>query len=137
MHQAAGVGVGEAPRRLGTQAGGLGMAEPGAAVEDVAQAAAAEVLEHEIGAVGVLAPVENPQHVRVVERRDRARLGAEALQEGGILGQGGLEDLDGDMALQGHVFSQVDVRRCAGAQGGEQSIALSQDTADGFGDLRH
>ena len=110
VHQPPGMGVGQALCDLGAQMGGLGVAETDPAVEQVAQRSAPQVLQHQVGTVGVLAPVEDPQHMGVVQRRHRAGLGAEALEERLVAGQPGLKDLDGDMALQGHVFGQEDVR---------------------------
>ena len=124
VHQPADVGVGETLGHLGPELGGLGMGEPDVAVEQVAQRAPAEILEDQIRPVGVLAPVEDTQDVGVVERGDRARLGAEALQEGAVGGEAGLEDLDRDVALQRHVFGKEDVSRSAGAQSGEQPVPL-------------
>jgi hypothetical protein len=114
--------------------GGLGVAQPDAPVEQVAQRAPAEILQHEVRAVGVLAPVEDAQHVGMVEGGHRAGLGPEALQEGLVGGQPGLEDLDRDVALQGHVLGQEDVSRGASAQSGEQPVPLPKDPADGIRD---
>ena len=117
--------------------GRLGVREPHAAVEQVAQRAPAEILQHQIRPVGVLAPVEDPQHVGVVERGHRARLGPEALQERLVGGQAGLQDLDRDVALQRHVLGQEDVGRSASAQSGEQPVPLPKDPADGIRDQGH
>ena len=116
--------VGEALGHLGPELGRLRMAEPDPAVEEVAQRATAEILEHQIRPVGVLTPVEHAQNVGVVERGDRARLGAEALQEGAVGGEARLEHFDRDVTLQRHVFGKEDVCRSAGAQSGEQPVPL-------------
>ena len=81
------VRVGQPLRHLGPQLGRLRVREPDVAVEQVAQRAPAEILQHQIRPVRVLAPVEDAQHVRVVQRGDRARLGPEALQERLVGGQ--------------------------------------------------
>ena len=107
------------------------MGEPHAPVEQVAQRAPAEILEDEVGPVGVVAPVEDPQHVGVVERGHRTRLGPEALEERLVGGKAGLQHLDRDMALQRHVLGEVDVGGGAGAQCGEQPVPLPKDPADG------
>ena len=107
------------------------MREPDATIEQVAQRAAAEILEDQVRPVRVLTPVEDAQHVRVVERGHRARLGPEALQERLVGGQPGLEHLDRDVALQRHVLGQEDVGGSAGAQSGEQPVPLPKDPADG------
>jgi hypothetical protein len=137
VHQAPAVRVGQALCHLGPQMGRLRMGQPDAAVEQVAQRAPAEILQDQIWAIGVLTPVEDAQHVGVVEGGHRPGLGPEALQEGLVRGQPGLEYLDRDVTLQGHVFGQEDVSRGASAQSGEQPVPLPKDPADGIRDKGH
>ena len=137
VHQPPGVRVGQALRHLGSQMRGLGVGEPVAPVEQVAQRPAAEILQHQIRPVGVLAPVEHPQHVGMVQGGDRAGLGPESLQKGLVAGQPGLEHLDRDVPLQAHVFGEIDVSRGASAQSGEQPVPLPKDPADGIRDKGH
>ncbi len=66
------------------------MGEPQVAIEQVAQRAPAEILEYEVRPVSVVAPVEDAEHVRVVERGHRARLGPETLEERLVGGEAGL-----------------------------------------------
>ncbi len=58
------------PGHLGTEGGRLGVAQSNPLVEHVAQRSPAEVFEHQIGAVGVLTPVEDSKDMGVVERGD-------------------------------------------------------------------
>ena len=131
------MGVGETLGCLDAEPGSLGLAELHVVVEHVPQAAAAQVLEHQVGPIGVLTPVEDPKDMGVVEGGHRAGLGAEALEEGLVLGQPRLEHLYGDKTLQRHVFGEEDVRRRASAQGGDQPVPLPEDPADGIGDEGH
>ena len=111
--------------------------EEHAGVEHLAQAAAGQVLEDQIGLTVLFAPVVDLEDVRVVEGGRRPRLGPEALEEGGIAGQGRMEDLDGHPAVQGDVVGQIDVRGRTGPQGSDESVAAAEDTPDGVGDTRH
>ena len=73
----------------------------------------------------------------MVESGHRPGLGPEALEEGGVAGQGRMEDLDGHPAVQGDVVGQVDVRGRTCPQGSDESVAVAEDTPDGVGDTRH
>jgi len=137
VNQTAGVGVGQTLGGLHPEPCRLGLAEQESMVEDVAQAAAVEVLEHQVRPAFILSPIEDSQDVRVVQRRDRTGLPLEAPEERSVMGQSRLEDLDGDAALQGHVLGKEDVRRRAGAEGGDQPVPLPEDPADGIGDKGH
>ena len=106
-------------------------------VEDLAEAAAGQVLEDQVGLTVLFAPVVDLEDVRMVEGGDRPGLGPEALEEGGVAGQGRMEDLDGHPAMEGDVVGQVDVGGRTGAQGRDQSVAVAEDTPDGVGDTRH
>ena len=86
-------------------------------VVDLAERAAGQVLEDQVGLAVLLAPVVDPQDVRVVEGGDGPGLGPEPLEEGLVAGQGGVEDLDGHLALERDVVGQVDVRGRTGPHG--------------------
>ncbi len=124
------VGVVEAPGRFQPHQDGLRRGEAMAAVEQVAQAAAAEILEHEERAVVLLAPVEHRHDVGVVERRHRPGLGPEAAQEALVGGQGVVEHLDGDAPAQPHVVGDVDVGRRPRTDGREQAVSASDHAPD-------
>ena len=74
-------------------------------VVDLAQRAAGQVLEHQVRLAGLLAPVIDPQNVRVVEGSDGAGFGPEPLEEGLVPGEGRVEDLDGHLAVERDVIS--------------------------------
>ena len=100
------------------------------AVEHRTEAAAAEVLEHEVrpvvGEILVLAPVVDRHDVRMAERRRRSGLGTEALQEGGVTRQRGMQHLDRDLPPQLHVVGQVHLRGRAGADGSHEPVATTR-----------
>ena len=132
VHEAAAVGVVEAAGRLEPDHEGLRRAEQAAVVEHRAQAAATQVLGHQEGHV-VVAPVEHRHDVGVVEGRRGLGLGPEAAQEGLVVGQRIVQDLDRHPAAQRHVVGQVDRCGRAGADGRQQAIALGQHLTDAVG----
>ena len=81
VHEAAAVGVVEAPRDLQPDEEHLRQAEPHPLVEDSPQAAAAEVLGDDVRGAVVVAPVVDGDDVGVVQGRGRLRLGTEAPKE--------------------------------------------------------
>lgn len=107
-----------------------------AAVEDVPQRPAVEVLEDEERSVRVLSPVEDLHHVGVAEAGDGAGLGPEAAEERLVLGEGGVQDLDGDATVQLDVVGHVDVGRRASADGSDESVSPPEHAADLVGDAR-
>ena len=68
------------------------------------------------------ADVVDRDQVRVVERPRRARFLLEAAQAIRVLGEGGGEDLDGDVAAEPRVFGAVDLTHPARADGGEDLV---------------
>ena len=118
VDEAAAVRVVERARRFEADQHRLGHREPAAGVEHVAQAAAAEELQHEERALVVLAPVEDPHDVRVVQRGRGLGLGPEPAQERLVERERGLQDLDRDPATQRGVVGHVDVRGPPGADRG-------------------
>ena len=89
----------ERGRDVAADARGLRHREVRVLVEDRAEAAAFEQLEHHERDV-VLAPVVDGDDVRMVQRRRDLGFGAEAAQERGVLGERGVQDLDRDAAPQ-------------------------------------
>ncbi len=67
VHQSAQVRVGQTLRHLGPELGRLGKRQPYVTIQQVTKGAATEIFQNQIGPVGVLAPVEDAQHVRVVQ----------------------------------------------------------------------
>jgi hypothetical protein len=128
-----GVGVVEPGGDLAADGGRLGRREPVAPVEEAAQAAALEELEHHERRL-VLSPVVDGDHVGVVQRSGHLGLGAEAAEEPGVVGQSGVENLDGDLALEAHVPGGVDASARPRPQGGDQAVPAGQDTAGQVGD---
>ena len=88
--------------------------EQRALVEHRPQAAALEQLEHHERHV-VVAPVVDGDDVGVVQRRRELRLGPEAAQERGVVGERGVQHLDRDPAAQPLVLGDVDATARAGA----------------------
>ncbi len=108
------MGVVEAGRGLEAYVDRLFGGESMSGVEDLAETAASEVLEDEIGRAALLAPVEDLEDVGVVERGDRSRLGPEPAEKGLVAGERGMENLDRDTAMERDVVGQVDMCGRAG-----------------------
>ena len=77
--------------------------------QHVAQGATGEILGDQVGDGILLAPVVDLQDVGVVQCRDGSGLGSEALEEGSIVGERRLQQLDGHRALKRRVLCQVHV----------------------------
>ena len=137
MDHAPSVGVLEPGGDLDAHLDRLFGSEERPGVEHLPQTAAGQVLEDQIGLIVLFAPVVDLEDVGVVEGCRRPSLGPETLEEGGIAGQGRMEDLDGHPAMQGDVVGQIDVRGRTGPQGSDESVAAAEDTPDGVGDTRH
>ncbi len=132
MDEATAVGVVESAARFEPDDEGLGRGQDPALIEHRAEAPAPEVLGHQVGHV-VLAPVIHRHHVGVIHGRGGLSLGPEASQEGLVVGQGGVEDLDGDPTTQRHVVGQVHRRRRAGPDRGQQAVARREHQTDAVG----
>ncbi len=135
MHQLTAMGVGEAPGRLETHDQHLGEAERAAAVEHRAQVPAGEELGDQVGDDAVLTPVVHGDDVGVGEAGCHLGLGAESPQERLVVGEGGVQHLDGNRTAQGDVLTEEDRRRCAGSHRSDQPVATAQDLTDAVGDV--
>jgi hypothetical protein len=124
------VGVRQRLAGLQTDHERLGRAEPPAPVEHGPEAAAAEVLRHQVGPVGLFAPVEHGHDVGVVEGRRGPGLGPEPAQEGLVVGQRRVQDLDRHPPAQAHVVGQEHMRRRAGSNRSEEAVPASQDATE-------
>jgi hypothetical protein len=132
VDEAPGVGVVEPAGNLAADGRGLRRAEPVTPVEDAPQAAACQELEDHEGGL-VLPPVVDRHDVGMVQGGGHLRLGAEAPEESGVVGQGGVEHLDGDPALEPHVPGRVDAPAGPRPQGGHEAVPSGQDTAGQIG----
>ncbi len=116
---------------------GLRRAQATAIVEDAAEAPAAQVLGDDVGAPVVVAPVVDGDDVGVAQARRGLRFGAEAAQERGVVGQGGMEQLDGHASAKADIVGQVDLRRRSRAHGGDQPISPAEHATDLVGHAGH
>jgi hypothetical protein len=76
-----------------------------------------ELHHHEVGVAG-LAPVVDGDDVGVPEHARGAGLAAEPIDEGGIVGQIGMEDLERHIAVEDRVVGSVDLAHAAGSDAG-------------------
>ena len=130
------VGVVEAPGRLQPDQQGLGRAQPPAPVEHRAQAAAAQVLADQVRALVLLAPVVDGHDVGVVEGGRGPGLGAEAPEEGLVVGQGRVQHLDRHPAAQADVVGHEHMPGTTAADRGQQPVAVAEDATDVVGHPR-
>ncbi len=93
-----------------------------AAREGRAQRLAFEELLDDVGRAVVLADVVDGGDVGVVPDPGSLRLLLEAAQAVGVGGEGGGEDLDGDVAAEAWVLRAVDLSHAARADGGEDLV---------------
>ncbi len=131
------VGVGESIGGLRPDRSGLLGAQEVARVQQRTQAPPSEVLEHEIRDAVLVAPVVDVEHVAVIERGGEAGLCLELAQEGGVAGEGGVEQLDSDAPVQPSVIGCEDLGRSTGADHGKESVPAADDPADLFHGARH
>ncbi len=129
MDEPATVGVIEPPCSLDAHEMCLRWIETCVRIEHGAQRTATEELGHQVGDV-TLTPVVHGHHVRMVERRRRLGFGLEALQEGGVVGERGVQHLDGDASTQDDIIGEVDGGRGTGADGTEQPVAATEHLTD-------
>ena len=94
------------------------------------QAAAAEVLRHQVGAVGFLAPVEDGHDMGMVQGRGRPGLGPEPAQERFVVGQGRVQELECHPPAEPHVVGEDHVGRRAGTNRGQEAGPASQDATE-------
>ncbi len=106
----------------------LGQCQERLLVEHRPQRAALEQLQHHEGHV-VVAPVVHGHDVRVVQRRRELGLGPEPAEERGVLGQGRVQHLHRDLALQPGVLGDVDPTARARPDRAVQQVPAREDTA--------
>src|SRR5262249_14272759 len=109
------VQVGER-KRLGDLDGELerlANAQPPSPDDQLLQVLAGDVLEDDVLATVVRAPVDHRHDVRMLELRDGARLALEAVEELGFTVVLLVEDLDRDVSLEERVVRLVDARHAA------------------------
>ncbi len=95
----------------------------GATAERVGEAAAAQPAHHEVGAVRLPPVVVEGDDVGVLEAGDQLRLGLEAADEVGIVGELGPDDLDGHLAADLRLGRPVDDSEAPPADLLQQSVA--------------
>jgi hypothetical protein len=100
----------------------LARAEPATRAEHLTQRRAVDELQHQIGAVGRLAPVVHRHDVRVAERRGSLRLATEPVPEGRVGAEVGVGDLDGDQPVEHLVVGAVDDGHAAPSDLVEQPV---------------
>ena len=130
MDDALPVGELEAVRDLDRDADGVAGPQRPAALDPLLQRAAGQVLHHdERGAVD-LAHVVDGDDVRMRELRERARLLDEHPSGLAIGGGRGIEDLDRDLAVEGGVLGEVDLRRASGPDRLDDPVAALQNALE-------
>jgi hypothetical protein len=130
MYEAAGVGSCVGAADLGDDGDEIGGGHAAAALEDVLEVAALDVLHgDEHRAVGVLAKVVDIDNVRVIEARGGARFVEEALTGGFVACELGAKELDGDNSVEALVAGTVDDGGTAFAYLVHEEVASRQDAA--------
>ncbi len=81
-----------------------------------------EQLHHQVAVPVVLADVVDGRDVRMVERRDRARLAFEPPQPVAVGREGGRQDLDRDAAPEPRIARTIDLAHPAGAEQADDFI---------------
>ena len=115
MDDALRVGEREAVRDLDGDAHRVGGLERTRPLDAALDRSAREVLHHDVRKVVDLADVEDRDDIRVGELGKRARFLHEHAAQVAVGGGRGVEDLDGDLALERGVLRQVDLGRPTGA----------------------
>ncbi len=133
MHEAGAVGVGQPPADVQADEEGLRGREHPAVLQHAAQAAAGQVLGHEVWDA-VLAPVVHHHHVRVADGGDGTGFGGETTQEPLVVGEHRLEHLDRHLALETDVVGEEDLGRGTRSQGREEAVATADHAADLVGE---
>ena len=109
------MGERESVRDLDGDAHGVAGLERTHALDATFERSAREVLHHDVRKVVHLADVEDGDDVRVGELGKRARFLHEHAAQVAVSGGRGVEDLDGDLALERGVLRQVDLGGPTGA----------------------
>ena len=128
MDDALSVGVVQGPAGLEGDHQHLRRTEGAARREDAPEAAATQVLGHQVG-LSVDPPVVDGHHVGIGQRRHEAGLGPEPLHERLVADQRGMQHLDRHLPTQREVVGQVDGARTAGSDGVAQAIPPAQQSA--------
>ena len=124
------MGIGQTRGRLPADGHRLLRAHQHPSVEEVLERSAREQFGHEVGDALLFAPVVDLEDGRVVQCRHGSSLGPESLEEGLVLSERRLQDLDGDLPLERRVLGPVDDRRCPDAQHRLKAIAATEDASD-------
>ena len=119
------VGVIQCPAGLEGHRQHLRRGQGAARGKDAPQAAAPEVLGHQVG-LAVDPPVVDRHHVGVGQRSHQAGLSPEAVHECLVAYQRGMQHLDRHLASQREVVGQVDGPRPASPNGVTQAVAAAQ-----------
>ena len=105
-----------------------------AGLHGLAEVHAIDVLHDQVKKPARLAVLEDAYDVRVLEFSQRAGLAGEALGEGRIAAEGGIEDLEGDGAVERRLADSIDETHAAAADEPED-LPLRKSGGD-FLDLR-
>ena len=124
VHHVVAVCIGKGASDVASHHGGIASGETSLLAKNGGQGAALHVLHcHEIGIAG-LAPVVDGHDVGVVQASHGLGLAAEALDEVGVDGVLGEENLEGDFAVEEEVASQENVCHATTADTGAEFIAV-------------
>src|SRR5690606_11155362 len=97
---------------------------PPAAADQVGELAAEQRLHHEERVLGRLTKVDDLDDVLVLDRRGRASLTKEALDQARVDGELGLENLERDRLAQDRVLGEVHRAHAAVAESLPDAIAI-------------
>ena len=130
MHDAGRVGGGEARQHGVHDVDGLLGRELLVVLQQLAQRDPGQVLHDEVRHVGVLALVEDVDHVRVRETGGRAGLLHESRLERVVVGEVAVHDLDRDAPFEAQVGREVDRGHAATGDPRAHLIPAVDETAD-------
>ena len=123
--------VGDAERLLDGQTVAVG------GLEEVVDRAAGHVLAHDVGLAGLLADVEDRHDVRVVAQLSHRPCLAPDAGEPGLVQPLGLDERDGDVAVEPGVGGEVDSLLPALAEKAAELVAAARDGGRHRGRRRH
>jgi hypothetical protein len=129
VHDAVGVRVREAARRLADEPERILDRQRPAGRQVLLQVRPADELEDDVLAVLHLAAVDHRDEVRVRELRDRPRLAAEARDVLRVVRERLVQHLERDVALEDAVVRAVDARHAAATEGLLDRVATRDDVA--------
>ena len=130
VHEAGGVGGGEGLEHGVEEHERLLGRERAVLPQDVAQRPARDVLHREVDQAVVLALVVHRDDMAVGEPGGGARLALEARDEGLVVRQVRVHDLEGDDAVQAQVEGLVDGRHAAAGEQGDDAVPAVDGPAD-------